>query len=161
MYIEREGKRYELTQKELFEAYTVFRKSWMRSTLEEDFDIPENISQKYADWAFDLYSEGNGKTEYECLELAVKEFGNAHESDDELQKATCAVCNSCNSGYCDRFQGPVDADDDCEHIHADFIKKIYAFGYFLGYYNVENFDAKQIAQKLGYGLDVLQILDTI
>ena len=58
-------------------------------------------------------------------------------------------------------QGLVDADDDCDHIHADFIKKIYAFGYFLGYYNVENFDAKQIAQKLGYGLDVLQILDTI
>ena len=98
---------------------------------------------------------------YECIELAAKEYEKVPETDSGLQKATCAVCNSCNSGYCDRFQGLVDADDDCDHIHADFIKKIYAFGYFLGYYNVENFDAKQIAQKLGYGLDVLQILDTI
>ena len=161
MYIEREGKKYQLTAEELLEANAEFVTNWMKATLEENFSIPENISQKYAEWAYNRYSEGNGETEYECIELAAKEYEKVPETDFGLQKATCAVCNSCNSGYCDRFQGPVDADDDCDHIHADFIKKIYAFGYFLGYYNVENFDAKQIAQKLGYGLDALQILDTI
>ena len=46
----------------------------MKATLEENFSIPENISQKYAEWAYNRYSEGNGETEYECIELAAKEY---------------------------------------------------------------------------------------
>ena len=110
MYIEREGKRYELTAEELLEANAEFVTNWMKATLEENFSIPENISQKYAEWAYNRYSEGNGETEYECIELAAKEYEKVPETDSGLQKATCAVCNSCNSGYCDRFQGLVDAD---------------------------------------------------
>ena len=91
MYIEREGKRYELTAEELLEANAEFVTNWMKATLEENFSIPENISQKYAEWAYNRYSEGNGETEYECIELAAKEYEKVPETDSGLQKATCAA----------------------------------------------------------------------
>lgn len=68
MYIERDGKRYQLTAEELLEANAEFVTNWMKATLEENFSIPENISQKYAEWAYNRYSEGNGETEYECID---------------------------------------------------------------------------------------------
>ena len=46
MYIEREGKKYQLTAEELLEANAEFVTNWMKATLEENFSIPENISQK-------------------------------------------------------------------------------------------------------------------
>lgn len=70
MFIERDGKKYELTAKELSDANTEFVTNWMRKTLEEDFDVPEEFSQDYAEWAYDRYSEGNGETEYECVILS-------------------------------------------------------------------------------------------
>ena len=50
MFIERDGKKYELTAKELSDANTEFVTNWMRKTLEEDFDVPEEFSQDYAEW---------------------------------------------------------------------------------------------------------------
>ena len=41
MFIERDGKKYELTAKELSDANTEFVTNWMKSTLENDFDVPE------------------------------------------------------------------------------------------------------------------------
>lgn len=74
MYIEREGKKYQLTAEELLEANAEFVTNWMKTTLEADFGIPENFSQEYAEWAYNRYSEGNGETEYKCIELAAKEY---------------------------------------------------------------------------------------
>ena len=79
MFIERDGKKYELTAKELSDANTEFVTNWMRKTLEEDFDVPEEFSQDYAEWAYDRYSEGNGETEYRCVELAYDEYLEDHQ----------------------------------------------------------------------------------
>ena len=43
MYIEREGKKYQLTAEELLEANAEFVTNWMKTTLEADFGIPENF----------------------------------------------------------------------------------------------------------------------
>ena len=39
-----------------------------RKTLEEDFDVAPEDSQQLAEQAYDRYCEGNGETEYECIE---------------------------------------------------------------------------------------------
>lgn len=83
MFIERDGKKYELTEKELSDANTEFVTNWMRKTLEEDFDVPEEFSQDYAEWAYDRYSEGNGETEYECVEKAFDEYEKNKKEDPD------------------------------------------------------------------------------
>lgn len=84
MYIERDGKKYELTAKELSDANTEFVTNWMRKTLEDDFDVSEEFSQSYAEWAYDLYCEGNGDTEYECVEKAYTEYEKDKKEDPDL-----------------------------------------------------------------------------
>lgn len=177
MFIERDGKKYELTAKELSDANTEFVTNWMRKTLEEDFDVPEEFSQDYAEWAYDRYSEGNGETEYRCVELAYDEYLEDHHDegndskDEGLPRATCDKCYSCmtdcgsEKGYCEHFSSNIDLDGDCEHIHGEDIKKVYACGTLMGFYNVENLDSEnlqeQVAEKLGYDQEDIRIMDTI
>lgn len=169
MFIERDGKKYELTAKELSDANTEFVTSWMKKTLEEDFDVPEEFSQGYAEWAYDRYSEGNGETEYECVEKAFDEYekdkkedpDSFGEDEEEIPKATCCNCYAYNNGYCDKFQSTVDADDNCDHLHGETIKKVYALGALMGYYDMEDLDAETLAESLGYDIEDIQIMDTI
>lgn len=88
MYIERNGNKYELTEKELSDANTEFVTNWMRRTLEEDFDMPEEFSQDYAEWAYERYCEGNGETEYECVRLAYEEYLDNKEDNPDSFKFT-------------------------------------------------------------------------
>lgn len=169
MFIEREGKKYELTAEELAEANSEFVTSWMRKILEEDFDVPEEFSQGYAEWAYERYCEGNGETEYQCVEKAYAEYQKDKEEDpdsfgengEEIPKATCCNCYAYNCGYCDKFQSTVDADDNCDHIHGETIKKVYALGSLMGFFDMENLTEEELAEKLGYDADDLRIMDTI
>lgn len=157
MFIVRDGKKYELTAQELSDANKEFVTNWMKSTLENDFDVPEDESQGYAEWAYDRYSMGKGETEYRCVELAYDEYLEDHpdedddSEDEDLPRATCNECYSCMT--------------DCEHIHGEDIKKVYACGTLMGFYNVEKLDSEnlqeQIAEKLGYDPEDIRVMDTI
>lgn len=71
MKITRDGKEYELTFEELTRANQEFVTNFMRDTLESDFGIDEKDSEKLAEAAYEKYAEGDGKTEYECIEWAA------------------------------------------------------------------------------------------
>lgn len=175
MYIERNGMQIELTTEEIFDAHKEFVTNWMKNTLENDFDVPEDESEGYAQWAYNRYCEGNGETEYRCVELAYDEYIEDHHdegNDDEgLPRATCNECFSCitgygiEGGYCDHYSNNIDLDDDCEHIHGEDIKKVYACETLMGFYNVEDLDSEnlqeQVAEKLGYEPKDILIMDTI
>lgn len=168
MYIERNGRKYKLTAEELLEASSEFATNWMKNTLENDFNVPEELSGSYAEWAYKLYCKGDDETQYECLEKAYAEYekdkkenSDAFGNDEELPKATCCNCYAYNNGYCDKFQGAVDADDDCNHIHGETIEKVYALGSLMGFFDKEKLTEEELAKKLGYGADDLRIMDTI
>lgn len=167
MYIERDGKKYELTAQELSDANTEFVTNWMRETLENDFDVPEDGSQEYAEWAYDRYCEGNGETEYQCVKLAYEEYQKDHapekEEEDILPAATCGCCMQCyEDGWCDRFQSNVNPDEDgCDHVHGDNIKKVYALDSYMGTYNLEGLSLEKVAEKLGYDPEDIRIMNTI
>ena len=157
-----------LTSQELSEANTEFVTNWMRETLENDFDVPEDESEGYAEWAYDRYCEGNGETEYRCVELACEEYQKDHapeEEDEEdiLPAATCGCCMQCyENGWCDRFQSNVDPDEEgCDHVHSDYIKKVYALDTYMGTYNLEGLSLEKVAEKLGYAPEDIRIMDTI
>lgn len=68
MKIKRNGIEYILTTEELFSAHREFVVNFMRDTLESDFGTDEKDSEKLAEAAYEKYAEGDGKTEYECIE---------------------------------------------------------------------------------------------
>ncbi len=75
----------------------------MREILENDFNVPEDESQKYAEWAYEKYCEGNGETQYQCVELAYEEYQKGHGSEeedekDDLPSATCGCCMRVTKG---------------------------------------------------------------
>lgn len=74
MKIIRNGQEFELTEEELFAAHTECVVSFFRGEMETSFDIPTSHSLELAKKAYDMYAEGDGKTEYECIECTVDEF---------------------------------------------------------------------------------------
>lgn len=95
MKIIREGKEIELTSEELASAHAEFVTNFMRKTLEEDFDVAPEDSQQLAEQAYDRYCEGNGETEYECIEAVYSESGEDEEK--LIRPATCQECFHCIS----------------------------------------------------------------
>lgn len=157
-----------LTSQELSDVNTEFVANWMREILENDFNVPEDESQKYAEWAYEKYCEGNGETQYQCVELAYEEYQKGHGSEeedeeDDLPSATCGCCMQCyEGGWCDRFQNTVDPDEEgCDHVHSDYIKKVYALDTYMGTYNLEGLSLEKVAKKLGYAPEDIRIIDTI
>lgn len=82
MKIKRDGKEYILTADELAKAAEEFVTNWMRDTLIEDFDVPEDEADDVAKEAYALYCKGNGETQYECIEKAYQEFIDNEQGDD-------------------------------------------------------------------------------
>lgn len=74
MKIKRDGKEYILTADELAKAAEEFVTNWMRDTLIEDFDVPEDEAEGVAEDAYNLYCEGDEGTEYECVEKAYQKY---------------------------------------------------------------------------------------
>lgn len=74
MKIIREGKEFELTYQEMLEAHEQVVKGFMAGTLMDDFGLDREEAKTFADKAYDRYCEGNGKTEYECVEWAYDQY---------------------------------------------------------------------------------------
>lgn len=72
MKIVRNGQEFKLTEQELQEAHREFVVNFMESELLENFDMNETESRNIAEAAYDRYCEGNGETEYECIEWAYE-----------------------------------------------------------------------------------------
>lgn len=61
-----------LTDEEIRNAHEYFVISWMECVLKNDFEMNDNFEiTRTAKQAYDIYSEGNGLTEYEAIERAV------------------------------------------------------------------------------------------
>lgn len=74
MKIVRNGKNYRLTKEEIWKAHCEFVIDWMTSTLISDFGTPKTKAKNLANIAFEKYCDGDGKTEYECLEWVNEKF---------------------------------------------------------------------------------------
>lgn len=60
-------------ERERREAHEEFVIDWMKKVLIEDFDIKDEWKARdLAEWAYDRYCDGNGETEYECIEWAYE-----------------------------------------------------------------------------------------
>lgn len=71
MEIVRNGIQYELTDEELFQAHTEYVKNFMRGELYNEFGFSIEEAKQGAAIAYDKYSQGDGLTEYECIEFAA------------------------------------------------------------------------------------------
>ena len=101
MKITRDGKEIELTAEELEEAHAEFVTNFMRMTLETDFGVSPEDSQDLAEQAYDRYCEGNGETEYECIEAVYSE-SNDLDDGTMIRPAYCGKCYShVNGHYCE------------------------------------------------------------
>lgn len=71
-YITRENAKICLTDKEIRNAHEYYVISWMECVLKNDFEMNDKFQiTRTAKQAYDIYSEGNGLTEYEAVERAV------------------------------------------------------------------------------------------
>lgn len=74
MNIVRDGKTYTLTEEEVAMAHAEFVVSFMEDELISSFSLDEGMAKEVARAAYDRYCEGNGETEYECLEWAYDKY---------------------------------------------------------------------------------------
>ena len=65
---------FALTQEELEQAHEEFVKSFMATTLQNDFGLEKSDAEEVADKAYEFYCEGDGLTEYECIQKAYDEY---------------------------------------------------------------------------------------
>ncbi len=72
MKIVRNGQEFTMTDQELQAAHKEFVVNFMENELLENFDVSEKESRNIAEAAYDRYREGNGETEYECIEWAYE-----------------------------------------------------------------------------------------
>ena len=63
-----------LTPDEICQAHVQFVTDWMKSELINDFKVPEALSEAIAKEAYEIYSQGNGFTEYESVEKAYEKY---------------------------------------------------------------------------------------
>lgn len=147
MNIIREGKEIELTSEELAAAHAEFVTNFMRKTLEEDFDVATEYSQKLAEQAYDRYCEGNGETEYECIEAVYSESGEDEEK--LICPATCQECFHCisfhgiNEKYCEYIHEYLNDFSYCDHICSDMIYEVFVSGKSKGLWYVEGYDTDE------------------
>lgn len=68
----------ELTADEISLAHKEHIKNFMQSELENSFGYDTQTAEELAESAYDEYAEGNGLTEYECIEKIAEEYGKEH-----------------------------------------------------------------------------------
>ncbi len=64
-------------------AHERFVKAFMKEELTEQFDVPEDEAEDVAVDAYDIYTKGDDKTEYDCIEEAYDNWLSEHEEDAE------------------------------------------------------------------------------
>lgn len=118
-----------------------------RKTLEEDFDVAPEDSQQLAEQAYDRYCEGNGETEYECIEAVYSESGEDEEK--LIRPATCQECFHCisfhgiNEKYCEYIHEYLNDFSYCDHICSDMIYEVFVSGKSKGLWYVEGYDTDE------------------
>lgn len=73
MTIYRDGKAIELTAEEILQAAKELQISFYLDELRGYYGIPESSCMSIAERAYNIYCEGDDRTEYECLEAAIEE----------------------------------------------------------------------------------------
>ena len=71
-----------LTPDEICQAYVEFVTDWMESALINDFNVPEPLSETIAKEAYEIYSQGDGFTEYESVEKAYDQYTDNYKKGD-------------------------------------------------------------------------------
>ncbi len=95
MDIIRDGKTYTLTEEEVAMAHAEFVTAFMEKELINSYDMDEQEAKEAAKSAYDLYCEGDGKTEYECIEQACNEYTNTNtENEDDTESFWSEIRNS-------------------------------------------------------------------
>lgn len=84
MEITRDGKTYTLTTEEVAKAHEEFVISFMENELISSFEIDEKAAKDVAVSAYERYCEGNGETEYECIEWAYNEYKIAQKETENI-----------------------------------------------------------------------------
>ena len=74
MKIRRGNREYVLTSSELYEAHKEFVINFMREELKTQYSVSAPYAIEYAEKAYERYTEGNGETEYECIEWAARKY---------------------------------------------------------------------------------------
>ena len=74
MKIRRGNIEYVLTVSELYEAHKEFVINFMREELKTQYSVSAPYAIEYAEKAYERYTEGNGETEYECIEWAARKY---------------------------------------------------------------------------------------
>ena len=65
-----------------YEMHKQFVTDWMIDTLQSDFDLKDKYAREYGERAYDIYSSGNGGTEYESVEAAYDEYIEEHPEEE-------------------------------------------------------------------------------
>ncbi len=55
-------------------AHKRFVTEFMKNELIENFDVPKDEAQDVAEDAYSIYENGDGQTEYECIEEAYRDW---------------------------------------------------------------------------------------
>lgn len=74
MKIIRDGKEFELTHEEMMEAHDQIVTEFMTNVLIDDFGLDIEEAKDLGEVAYDRYCEGEGETEYECIEWAYNQY---------------------------------------------------------------------------------------
>ena len=65
---------FTLTEEEMQQAHDEYVINFMVTTLQNDFDLEKSDAEEVADKAYEFYCEGDGLTEYECIQKAYDEY---------------------------------------------------------------------------------------
>lgn len=90
--LKRGKKEIVLTDNEIFAVHKPYIMRWMRLTAETDFDIPEENSWEVAEKGYDLYSDGDGLTEYEAIQTAAEKFYDQYKKLENVKVGDHIIC---------------------------------------------------------------------
>lgn len=124
MDIIRDGKTYTLTEEEVAMAHAEFVTAFMEKELINSYDMDEQEAKEAAKSAYDLYCEGDGKTEYECIEQAYNEYTNTNtENEDDTESFWSEIRNSYvddeNICYIDAWESSNDNEEGATIAYVD------------------------------------------
>jgi len=75
---------FELTHEEIAQANAEFITDWMISVLlDNNSEMSEEEAQEYGQAAYELYCEGTGYTEYECVEKMAEQYKQDHKTAED------------------------------------------------------------------------------
>lgn len=83
--LKREEKEVVLTDEEVLAVHKLFVMQWMQLTAETDFDIPEEDSWKVAEKGYNLYSDGDGLSEYEAIQKVAESYNERWKTADNVK----------------------------------------------------------------------------